>query len=41
MKKMSKMVERMFETAYKNGNTRPDDLQWAMQEYERQKRMEK
>jgi len=40
MEKMSQTLERMFETAYKNGNTRPGDFQWAMQEYKRQKKME-
>jgi len=40
MEKMSEMVERMFETAYKNGNTRPGDFQWAVAEAERLKKME-
>ena len=40
MQKMSEMLERMLETAYKNGNARPGDFQWAVEEAERLKKME-
>lgn len=40
MEKMSRVLERMFEKANENGNTRAGDFQWAMQEYKRLKQEE-